>query len=188
MVMIVKEPKIADRLKELREIKGITQQELADTIGVSRVTIGTYEKGTATPQTETLIKISKNYNVSMDWLCALSENEKNNDLETYADLFQQIIHISTAMSKEVLMPDTFDTEPATKFKISTPVEGIEASYYIQITITDETLHDTMNDYLTMKNLHKKGTISDKIFNDWLDGKKKELSEKELLGTEDDLLF
>lgn len=59
MISRVKDTSLSDRLKELRETKGLTQQEFAELLELSRVSIGAYEKGTATPNTETLIKISK---------------------------------------------------------------------------------------------------------------------------------
>ena len=52
---------LSDRLKELRENKGLTQQEFAELLDLSRVSVGAYEKGTAIPNTETLIKISNNF-------------------------------------------------------------------------------------------------------------------------------
>jgi len=46
----------------------MTQQELADKIGVSRGTIGMYEIGKRDPDTETLIKIANVFNVTTDQL------------------------------------------------------------------------------------------------------------------------
>jgi transcriptional regulator with XRE-family HTH domain len=56
------------RLAELRSKNKMTQQELADKIGVSRGTIGMYEIGKRDPDTDTLIKIAKVFNVTTDHL------------------------------------------------------------------------------------------------------------------------
>ncbi|NLX71504.1 MAG: helix-turn-helix transcriptional regulator [Clostridiales bacterium] len=42
------------RLKELRELKGLTQQELAGIMNLSQQTIGHYEVGRAKPDADTL--------------------------------------------------------------------------------------------------------------------------------------
>ena len=38
--------KIADRIKQLRKKKGISQSQLADAIGVKNNTVSTWERGT----------------------------------------------------------------------------------------------------------------------------------------------
>ena len=43
---------IGNRLKELRLLKGLNQQELGDLIGVTKVSIFGYENGTRTPNLE----------------------------------------------------------------------------------------------------------------------------------------
>ncbi len=57
-----------NRLKQLRNEKGLYQKELADILGVSRPTITQYENGTRTPDHETLNKIADYFNISLDYL------------------------------------------------------------------------------------------------------------------------
>ena len=38
---------MGERIKELRKVKGLTQQEFADRLGISRNNIATYETGKA---------------------------------------------------------------------------------------------------------------------------------------------
>ena len=45
---------VGDRLKNLREQKGMTQTELADLINVTKVSVCCYESGKRTPSLETL--------------------------------------------------------------------------------------------------------------------------------------
>lgn len=56
------------RLKELRLGKKMTQQSLADAIGVSRSTIEMYEHGKREPDFETQEAIADYFNVNMDYL------------------------------------------------------------------------------------------------------------------------
>lgn len=57
-----------ERLKELRKILGLTQQEMADKIGVKRNTIATYESGKVDPSSRTLADICKEFGVREEWL------------------------------------------------------------------------------------------------------------------------
>lgn len=60
--------KFPERLKQLRNEKGLYQKELADIIGVSRPTVTQYENGTRTPDQVTLQKIADFFNISLDYL------------------------------------------------------------------------------------------------------------------------
>ena len=57
---------LGKKLKELRHSFGITQDELAKTIGISRVNYTRYENGKVRPDYETIIKIADYYDVSLD--------------------------------------------------------------------------------------------------------------------------
>ncbi len=49
---------IAKNLRHLRNLKGLTQEQFADDLKVSRSRIGSYEEGRPEPSIETLIEIS----------------------------------------------------------------------------------------------------------------------------------
>lgn len=55
-------------LKSLRTSKGMTQDELAKILKISRSTVGMYEKGDREPDYETLESIADFFNVSIDYL------------------------------------------------------------------------------------------------------------------------
>lgn len=57
-----------EKLALLRKEKNITQEELADVLGVSRQSISKWEQNRAFPETEKLIKLSEIYNCSIDYL------------------------------------------------------------------------------------------------------------------------
>ena len=50
--------KLANRLRERREAKGLTQAQLADMIGVSRKTVNTVENGVFVPSTIVALKLA----------------------------------------------------------------------------------------------------------------------------------
>lgn len=56
------------RLKQLREEKGLKQEELAQLLSVSPSAIGMYERDYREPSDELLIKISEYFQVSTDFL------------------------------------------------------------------------------------------------------------------------
>ena len=59
---------LADKLSNLRKSRGLTQEELALEIFVSRSMIAKYETGKAYPTNEILQKIADYFDVSVDYL------------------------------------------------------------------------------------------------------------------------
>ena len=57
-----------EKLQRLRKTRGWTQEELAQKITVSRQALSKWEQGTARPDTENVLQISKLFGVSTDYL------------------------------------------------------------------------------------------------------------------------
>ena len=64
------------RLYETRKQSGMTQSELAEKLDVSRQAVSRWEMGTAKPDFENLIAISKLFGVSIDYLLKGEAEEK----------------------------------------------------------------------------------------------------------------
>ena len=64
-------------LKKYRNDCGLTQDEAADKLGVTRQAISSWERGKSIPDIVMIRKISKLYNIKMDTL--LDEEEETND-------------------------------------------------------------------------------------------------------------
>lgn len=79
--------KFKNRLKELRKEHSITQQELADKIGIVRTAITNYETGRTIPDSETLSLIAKILNTTTDYLLGNSDirNPYNDQILTKKD-------------------------------------------------------------------------------------------------------
>ena len=76
--------KIANKLYELRKQSGISQEELADKIGVSRQAVSKWERAEASPDTDNLILLAKIYNVSLDDIISeedITEAQKEEKVE-----------------------------------------------------------------------------------------------------------
>ncbi len=59
---------IADRIQHLRKSKGISQEELADKIGVSRQAVSKWESEQTSPDLDKIILMSDFFNVTTDYL------------------------------------------------------------------------------------------------------------------------
>ena len=59
---------LANRIKELRDQKGISQEELAHRAGLSRTGMGFLETGKRWPRLDTLMKVAQGLNVTVDEL------------------------------------------------------------------------------------------------------------------------
>lgn len=69
-----------EKLMKLRKEKGLSQQELADVLNVSRQTVSKWELGETTPEIGKLVQISEYFNVKTDEL--LSNNDNSNKVNT----------------------------------------------------------------------------------------------------------
>jgi transcriptional regulator with XRE-family HTH domain len=65
---------IANRLVELRKQNGLSQEELAAQLGVSRQAVSKWERAESSPDTDNLIGLSRIYSISLDDLLLNSAN------------------------------------------------------------------------------------------------------------------
>ena len=65
----------ANRLYELRKQQGLSQEELAEKLGVSRQAVSKWERSEASPDTDNLIALAKIYGLSLDELIYGKKNE-----------------------------------------------------------------------------------------------------------------
>lgn len=70
----------AARIKQLRMEKGISQDQLAVLLGISRSAVGMYETGKREPDLETCEAIADIFNVDMDYLTGRSDIERMADI------------------------------------------------------------------------------------------------------------
>lgn len=83
--MKTKKQTIGQRIKELRESRGLTQSQLAEELNFSDKTVSKWEKDGTEPDSETLVKLAKVFNVTLDYLLtgetALTETESVSKIE-----------------------------------------------------------------------------------------------------------
>ena len=59
---------IGKRLKAIRELKGLSQTELGESLGIQYQHVSKYERGGSVPTWENLIKMIELYEVNINWL------------------------------------------------------------------------------------------------------------------------
>jgi transcriptional regulator with XRE-family HTH domain len=69
---------VGERLTKLRENKGFMQKDVAEKLGIAPNTLSGYERDLRNPDSNTLIKLAKFYNVSVDSLLGTKDIELSN--------------------------------------------------------------------------------------------------------------
>lgn len=67
---------MGEKLRSLRIENKLTQKQVADRIGLAISAVSSYESGTRYPSYDALIKLSKMFHVSTDYLLGLTSKEK----------------------------------------------------------------------------------------------------------------
>lgn len=73
------------KLKELRQKSGLTQKQLADKLWLSKATVSYYEQSLRYPSPEILIKLSKIFHVSTDYLLGIENKKQTLDVTDLPD-------------------------------------------------------------------------------------------------------
>ena len=82
------ECKIAQKLVELRTSKGVTQEDVAQSLSISNKTISKWENGASVPELSMVVELAKYYGVTTDTLLGLSEDKKQSTKEEIRSLFE----------------------------------------------------------------------------------------------------
>lgn len=76
---------LGERIARLRKMKGLSQDELADLLGVSRGAISMYEINKREPDYETLEKLATFFGVSTDYLLGRTDKPSRKDVPLWLD-------------------------------------------------------------------------------------------------------
>lgn len=86
---------IGEKIKTLRHAKGMTQQQIADAIGMNRATLCGYETGRRTPRLPDLQQIAEFFGVGLDYFGVATTDDVFDILARAKDVFA-----SDVISKE----------------------------------------------------------------------------------------
>ena len=144
--------------KRVREVRGEkTLRAFAELVGCTATTLSAYESGQKNPSLEIVKGIAEKCEVSIDWLCGLSEEKNiNNEPQTYADVLRLLIAIERKIYLEVQYnEDVIQSNPPSVF------------------FRDSIMQDFLNDWNEILPLVKKGTIDKKLYRLWCEDKIRE---------------
>ena len=98
--------KLSDKIIELRKQKGMTQEDLAAVLNVSRQAISRWEMGTAMPDASNILQLSKLFKVTADYLLN-DDYRSDNDLpkikEVNSDGIKQIMFFLVVIEIMILL-------------------------------------------------------------------------------------
>lgn len=85
---------IGNKIHQLRKISGMTQEQLAEKLSVSRQTVSKWESGGTTPDLESMVKIGRMFQVSLDELLLKGEEDVTvkDEKITLEDLMEINLH------------------------------------------------------------------------------------------------
>lgn len=110
-----------DRIKKARLNKGLSQSQLAKTVGVHVTNISRYERGENRPTSEVLTKLANELNVTADFLMDGSLDDKASTVISDKELlsqFQRVANLSNekkAVVKELIEAFLLKTDLQQKF-------------------------------------------------------------------------
>ena len=67
---------LKERIKELRQRKGVTQKALGEALGITSIAEQRYEYGERIPNLKMLVALADYFDVSLDYLVGRSPNPK----------------------------------------------------------------------------------------------------------------
>ena len=104
-----------EKLQELRKSKGLTQEELAEALYVSRTAVSKWESGRGYPSIDSLKEISSYFSVSIDELLSgekllsIAERENKSNIQNLCDMLIGILDLlSVTLIVLPLYPNPID--------------------------------------------------------------------------------
>lgn len=104
-----------EKLQELRKHRGLTQEELAEAIFVSRTAVSKWESGRGYPNIDSLKELSAFFSVTIDdllsseTLLSIAEKENKSNIQSICDMLFGIIDVCVLMLVVLpLYPNTVD--------------------------------------------------------------------------------
>ena len=123
------------KLQALRKQKGLTQEELAKSLYVSRTAISKWESGRGTPSIESLKSISSFFSVTVDELLSseqilnIAEEDRSKAINRFRDLIFGIVDICALL---FLFLPLFASSVGGEIVASSLLNLIEISIYLKV--------------------------------------------------------
>ena len=69
---------VSDRIRLLRERRGLTQSELAKQLGITRSSVNAWEQGISVPSTQYIVELADIFKISTDYLLGVESTASIN--------------------------------------------------------------------------------------------------------------
>lgn len=83
--------KIPERIKDIRDKNGLTQEELARKMSITRSSVNAWEMGISMPSPENLVRLSEIFNVSTDYILGV-DNRETVSIDNLSDEKKKIVY------------------------------------------------------------------------------------------------
>ncbi len=136
----------ANRIKQLRKSLGMTQKNFSEYVGIKQQTLSGYERGIMKPPLDITKSIAEKCNVSIDWLCGLSNRQYiiEESIWTYADV------IEFCFSNKTHIPNTLEA-----------ISEISSSFH-------KKMDEFAKEWKHMEALKRDKLIDQELFDLWLE--------------------
>ena len=169
------ENNIAVRLKRLREQHDISQMDLAQAMGVNRMTINNYEMGKRIPDLDFVIKAAEYFSVSLEYISGRTEYSDKEELELLSDRVDRLLrvaaHVPQNEGQQMVIDLTGLLEEAVRLNVSEyiliAISGIINEYHVMLGGYDRIKNGMVRDMeeLIARNINPtdaKGVCSDEV--------------------------
>ncbi len=153
---------IGQHIKEMRLKKGLTQKQFADSIGITGASVMNYEKGVKLPPLDTILKMSKVLEVSLDWICGRDNDTLMNPPKTYADILRGLV-MATRGVRSSIYESEYDN----------------AESEVSVSYSDEAIKSIIIKWNSVKRAYDSNAIDDDLYSLWIEREYKKLSEYKL---------
>ena len=90
---------VADRIRVLRDQKGLTQTDLSKLLGITRSSVNAWEMGISVPSTQYIVELAHIFKVSTDYLLCV-DSSATVSVEGLTEKDIQLVHALIAHLKE----------------------------------------------------------------------------------------
>ncbi|MFG6377487.1 MAG: helix-turn-helix domain-containing protein [Lachnospiraceae bacterium] len=143
----------AERLKELRTSLNLTQVQFVEGLGITPAALSAYEKNNINPSISIAQRIAEKYNVSIDWLCGLSDKKNNNkEISTCADVIDIILKLYDIMN------------------LNLDIVYCEDMSGIAMILNNKQINDFLLEWIKVRKLYNEKIINDDMYFPWLSNK------------------
>ena len=121
--------KIGEIIKKLRKERDVTQEKLADYLGISYQAVSKWENGTALPDITLVVPLANFFGVSADELFSLNEQINDAKVKEYEEKSRKLFNLGDMQTCIDLMREALTEYPRNYKFMLTLARAIQWSYY-----------------------------------------------------------